>query len=555
MSNPIFNFHRNLFSATLNPTFIALFFGGAVLLRGLVLLALAGANWTSDSQSFVLFGHLLRDFSVSMPLYLRAPPYLIINAITFSDLYLTPILIFHALLAGFAAGFLVYAIATSNKFVAVLIGIVLLCDMVWATSQRIILIEGPLASFQLIAIALLVLHYGKSPRSLTILFCSGVIYGWCLLFRQSNLPLLLPILFFYAYRLRSFRHVAAVGVGMLALLMAMTSLNYLRTGEGRLWAQGGWYAEFPMFDLGMFSPQNGTASQRIAEDIANCGITKEPDKLRFLAKGETNVTQWIFESCILRQESVRIADRGGSSPSDVRASGFSNKCKGESGAPIAVEGYHENWYQKIKCAYAEKDWAFEDRVALLIATAYYKEALPRNLHLVPEILWREVPHFLAGRTYTLPSQLWLLPLWTKGTPDYICPFDWCTRQNFSSSYPFDTTLILNAQELAKWSTQFYLALSDDIFLGENTDDKTFGVFLALSLIILTAPSGVVRVLGAVVIMAIFYNAVITTLVNVYILRYTSTMSSLYAIHSGLAVCALILFARTFFDRVRKAVMQ
>ncbi len=119
--------------------------------------------------------------------------------------------------------------------------------------------------------------------------------------RQTNIVLLaaVPILLFGVTW--SAKKAGAVTLGILAVIAGLLCLNAWRTNQLGLWAEGGWYAEFPMFTHGLFRPDNGPASQRLESHLQHCEIAYNDIRM----PGGT-VNQWQLESCLKREEALWI---------------------------------------------------------------------------------------------------------------------------------------------------------------------------------------------------------------------------------------------------------
>jgi len=458
---------------------------------------------------------------------------------------------------------LVYVIASVSRLAALLVGLALAFDLVWATSQRLILIEGPLASLQLVVLALVLYQY-QNPQKLRLLalFSCGVTFALCLLFRQSNLPLLVLVPPFYYVSTRSVRKAVAVTVGIVCALGGLMALNYWRTGDSRLWAQGGWYAEFPMFEHGLFAASNGPISARLADDILKCGLTANPENIRFWAEGD-NVDQGTLESCFKQQEMMRLiqSDLSLASLLDAQTarclssnqgnpSRIVNEClRNDKGHPKDCS-LIEGWYPRQLCLYALTNFSFDDYVSRIVGRAYFTEALPNNYDRLASILFNEISKYLATPTYTLTTQYWLLPL-RQGLPDYICPFRWCAPANFIPRYSLEPETIGHLQKTNKWTIQAYFAIADDLWSGTPPATGVAMIFLLLSAMVILLTEGTVRALALVTILLIIYTAAITSLMNILIPRYTSPMSVLYSIHSALILYAIIVLLQWILSTAQR----
>jgi hypothetical protein len=229
-----------------------------------------GISFFFDSEGYVGLASNLFDRAKPFALF-RQAPYLLMNWLTASSANPLVLIVVQIVTAASAAAFLVWVIAKESRPLAGLIGVILLFDHTWMASNLSILLEGPIATLSVFALALAGDHYQRCFRiGLRPLFLTGLVFGWMAMFRP-NYVLLVPLaIVFYLWGTRSWLRTATLTGGMVTVLVLTFCLNYWRTGHAALFRAPGFYAQFYLWNYGMMSPENGPASAELETKLRSC---------------------------------------------------------------------------------------------------------------------------------------------------------------------------------------------------------------------------------------------------------------------------------------------
>lgn len=175
------------------------------------------------------------------------------------------------LVGALAVGLLVYVLGRRDRVFALVVGGILALDVVWGAYQRWVFTESLTMSFLVISLAVLVRHATRAERLRgPELLLAGVLFGWTLTIRPSNVYFALVILVVYLFVTRSLRKTAVVAAGIGLFLLAASLFNLWRFGGFHLSGQQGFFLGVPAFGYALYSPENGPTSAQFQQEMAAC---------------------------------------------------------------------------------------------------------------------------------------------------------------------------------------------------------------------------------------------------------------------------------------------
>jgi hypothetical protein len=271
--------------------------------KAIVVAGLFGiASFIRDAVLFRTYGFYVHPDSASYldGSWLRSRPYPVMAWLTDAIDHPRILIWLQLLIGAIAIAALVWVIWRNNRVLAVVVGIVFLLDINWATMDRVILSEGPFMSFSILSLAALGYLYERRARLHPVaLLMAGVLFAWTCTIRPSNMYLLLPIAAAYLLFTRSLRMTAWLSTGMIVLLLASAWLTVAQTGKFRISGGTGYFVAFPLFSYHLFSPSNGPASAQIDHAIKICDPNVDYSKVVILT---SNQYLWgDFFGCLSKQ--------------------------------------------------------------------------------------------------------------------------------------------------------------------------------------------------------------------------------------------------------------
>jgi hypothetical protein len=231
-----------------------------------------------DSNLYVALGaSLFKTWAISP---IVTFPFIFLNALTASSQAPTLLLGLQMMLSALSGGVLCTIVARKDKPLAVVLAGLFALDLVWGAFSRSILTDGLFASFNLFSLALLLSHYDRRGQVGTAeLILSGVLYGWTLFYRPSNLFLIVFFPFIYIGLTRSWKKTAALMCGFLIFFSGIGLINWKGSGNFYILAGGNSYTgsqtAFPLLVYRLYSPDNGPASQKIHQALQACSPDKD----------------------------------------------------------------------------------------------------------------------------------------------------------------------------------------------------------------------------------------------------------------------------------------
>ena len=170
-----------------------------------------------------------------------------------------------------AAGLLVYVLGRRDRTFALVAGIFLALDVVWGAYQRWVFTESLTMSCLVFSLAVMVSHYHRARRlRWPELLLAGVLFGWTLTIRPSNVYFVLVVALIYFVLTRSVRKTAFVGLGIGLFLLAASLFNLWRFGGFHLSGQQGFFLGVPAFGYQLYAPDNGPVSAQFQQEMAAC---------------------------------------------------------------------------------------------------------------------------------------------------------------------------------------------------------------------------------------------------------------------------------------------
>jgi len=281
--------------------------GAAGLALALGLVSLARDGWllwgyglklSHDSAEYIQLAQAWFDFSQPFAVSRTTLPYLFMVGLARAWQGPWALLAMQVVLAGLAVGALVYVLARRDRWLALTVGAVLACDLVWGGANRAILMEGPLTSLSLLALAWFISHYDRRERLGAVeLALAGAFYGLVLFFRPSNIFLMPVLVLAYWWLARRWSRAAWLALGMALFLLAACSMNLARSGRFALFGQSGDYLVWPLIYQELFDPNNGPASKELDQALSRCMPPESYRKVTYLVSPSISNLQ----SCLDRQ--------------------------------------------------------------------------------------------------------------------------------------------------------------------------------------------------------------------------------------------------------------
>lgn len=273
----------------------ALFALLSLLRDGLILWAFS-YFYAHDSASYLYDWARFTD-QATLATSRRSIPYPLMNALVGSTDDPWRILWLQILIAALAVGMLVYVIGKKNAVLASILGVLLVLDVNWGTSNRAILTESSYISFHILSLALLLEHYQRrSQLRWWWLVLAGIFYAWTVTIRPSGLFLIFPVILAYAAFTRSLRKTAWVIAGAVSCLLVMGLFNAWRGSQFEISSQTGVFVAYPLFDYDLFSPANGETSRELDEALRNC--YDDPKYGDFNARNANDYIHTFYRRCL-----------------------------------------------------------------------------------------------------------------------------------------------------------------------------------------------------------------------------------------------------------------
>ncbi len=255
---------------------VALLTGAVVILRDVLLLRVFSFGALPDSDSYMRLG-----------IDLRSVPYPLINTLLDARSNAAATIWFQIIIAGFAAGALVYVIGRRYPKLAAVIGLLFALDFTWSAATRWILTESPFTSFHVLGLACLINQYERNKRlHWWELLAAGVLYGWTMTIRPSGVLLVIPIVLAYLWFTRSWRKTSWLTAGVVSVLLISGLINLQYTGKFRLFSGTGYYVAFPLYVYHLYSPDNGPVSRRLDDLIRVCEPAIDYSKINMITHND-----------------------------------------------------------------------------------------------------------------------------------------------------------------------------------------------------------------------------------------------------------------------------
>lgn len=260
--------------------YVALGVASACLIRDITLSSTYYFLYETDAVGYFRYARFMFDPSISDIPIARTLNYpLVINLLLFPFNSALPVnadsfwRVVHVqiIVAAFAAGLLTYVLAKRDRALAVLAGIILATDIVWGAYQRWIFTESLTMSFLVISFAVIISHFARAQRLRTAeLLAAGLLFGWTLTLRASNLYFAAAIVVIYLLFTRSIRKTTLVTVGIGLFLVAASLFNLWRFDAFRLSGQQGFFLGWPALGYQLYAPDNGPLSAQFTQEVAAC---------------------------------------------------------------------------------------------------------------------------------------------------------------------------------------------------------------------------------------------------------------------------------------------
>jgi 4-amino-4-deoxy-L-arabinose transferase-like glycosyltransferase len=265
---------------------LALGFGLLALMRDAFLVWGYRYSISPDSIGYIALGEILLNRSLPLSsaalgeqalafdatsLNTRTLPYPLMNALAHPASSPLGLVWAQIAIGSAAVAALVYVVSRRDRLLGIVSGALLALNPLWGALNRTVLTEGLFTSFHVLSLAILLHHFHRRERASSWgLPLAGVLYGWTFTFRPTGLPLLILMPILYLWITRSWRKAGWVLAGGLAVVLASGSFYWWRTGQYRLFGEGGIYSAFPLFTHHLFSAENGPVSSRIDEGLRAC---------------------------------------------------------------------------------------------------------------------------------------------------------------------------------------------------------------------------------------------------------------------------------------------
>ena len=249
----------------------ACIFAAFAIMRDASILWAFSFGFYRDSNLYVSLGKALFQKPSPFSAGIVTFPYPFLNAITLSSLNPVTLVWLQILIGGVAVGVLTYVIAKKHLWLAILVGLLLVSDLIWGAINRNVMKEGPFVSFNVLSLAILVSHYDRRDRlSDWELMLVGILYGWTFIFRPSSLFLAILIPPVYLWLTHSWRKTAVLLSGFAIIYLALGLFNLWSVGRFKIFGESGYYTGSPLFVYRLFSPSNGPASQELGSKFDAC---------------------------------------------------------------------------------------------------------------------------------------------------------------------------------------------------------------------------------------------------------------------------------------------
>jgi hypothetical protein len=257
----------------ISPGAIGLFFCAAIFIRNAVLINIFSYSFFPDSNLYINLGHnLFRTWHISP---LVTFPYPLLNSLVNSFQSPSILLYLQGVITATAGGIFVYVVAKHSRLLAIIFGVLFLCDLVWGAFTRSILTDSLFAALTLACLALLLDHYDRRGSiEFSGIFFSGLLYGLTLIFRPSNVFLGILIVPLYVFLVRSWKKnlIQIMGASIILLVAGLINLVgsgtfYILSGKDSYTSS---YTAFPLFIYKLFSPENGPNSFKLNQYLSQC---------------------------------------------------------------------------------------------------------------------------------------------------------------------------------------------------------------------------------------------------------------------------------------------
>jgi hypothetical protein len=258
---------------SINARIFGAVFGVLILLRNAMLIWLYGYSFFPDSTLYIHLGNTFFSTGYLDPKVTF--PYPLINAITSSYSHPYNLLFLQAILTACIGGFFVYVIAKHSRLLAFLIGFLFVFDLVWGGFSRSFLTDSLFGAFNLLCLGILLDHFDRrGGLGHWDLLIAGLIYGWTLLFRPSNIFLVLLLVPTYVFLTHSWKKTATLILGGIVIFMTAGFINLRGTGTFYILSNKDSYTNtylaFPLFVYNLYSPENGKASLELNSYLTRC---------------------------------------------------------------------------------------------------------------------------------------------------------------------------------------------------------------------------------------------------------------------------------------------
>ena len=260
--------------------YLALSIAAACVIRDTVLSSTFYFLYETDSWGYLRYARYMFDPTTgNMPISRTLNYPLVINLLLFpfssgqpiSADWFWRVVHFQMLAAAFATGLLVYVLGKRDRTLALVAGVFLALDVVWGAYQRWVFTESLTMSFLVISLAVLVSHYTRAKRLRWYeLLLAGILFGWTVTLRASNLYFAVAIVVFYLLFTRSPRKTVLVGAGIGLFLLAASLFNLWRFDAFRLSGQQGFFLGWPALGYHLYAPDNGPVSAQFAQEVGAC---------------------------------------------------------------------------------------------------------------------------------------------------------------------------------------------------------------------------------------------------------------------------------------------
>jgi hypothetical protein len=245
------------------PTLIAVLFGLVTLIRDF---------WLFNTFSFSVY---LDSFTyIDYTADLRTGIYPFFNYFLQSSRGPTALILFQIVVGVLSVMALVYVVAKHNLLFGAAIGIALASDTRWGAANLAVLTEGLFTSLHIFAAAVLVRQFARRKRlKAWEFFAAGVCHMLAFTIRPSGI-LLFPVAVgaYLLFISRSWHKIALLCAGGVIVILLNAGFAFTQIGKLNLVGSPGYYLAFPLFSYRLFSPDNGPASEELADVLERCDL-------------------------------------------------------------------------------------------------------------------------------------------------------------------------------------------------------------------------------------------------------------------------------------------